>query len=79
MFITPQGDSIPKSFRIAFPCTNNVAEYKALVIGLRMAIKWKIRALHVYGDSQLVINQVNDDYDTKDGKLMPYKRMVDNF
>jgi ribonuclease HI len=56
-----------------------VAKYEALVIGLRMTIKWKIKTLHVYGDSQLVINQVNDDYDTKDEKLMPYKRMVDSF
>lgn len=45
LFITPQGGSIPKSFRIDFPCTNNVAEYEALVTRLRMAIKWKIRTL----------------------------------
>lgn len=71
LFITPQGDSIPKSFCIAFPCTNNDAEYEALVIGLKMAIKWKIKTLQVYRDSLLVINQVNDEYDTKDKKLMP--------
>lgn len=70
MFIIPQGDSIHKSFRIAFPYTNNVAEYEELVTGLRMAIKWKIKTLHVYGDSQLVINQVNDEYDTIDENLM---------
>ena len=79
LFITPQGDSIPKSFRIAFPCTNNMAEYEALVTGLRMAVKWKIKNLQVYGDSQLVIRQVNDDYETKDEKLAPYKRMADSF
>lgn len=43
LFITPQGDSIPKSFRIAFMCTNNMAEYEALLIGLWMEIKWKIK------------------------------------
>lgn len=35
--------------------------------------------LHVFGDSPLVIRQANDDYQTKDEKLMPYKKMVDNF
>lgn len=62
LFITPQGDSIPKSFRIAFSCTNNMAKYEALLTGLRMAINLKIKYLQVYGDSQLVIKQVNDDY-----------------
>lgn len=28
--------------------------------------------MQVFGDSQLVIFQVNDDYETKDEKLMPY-------
>lgn len=78
LFITFQGDSIPKSFHIAFPCTNNFVEYEALLIGLRRAVQWKIKEL-VFGDSQLVINQFNDDYDTKDEKMIPYKCMVDSF
>lgn len=36
------------------------------------------RILQVYGDSQLVIRQVNDNYQTKDDRLLPYKRMVDD-
>lgn len=76
LFITPQGDVIPKSFRINFPCTNNMAEYEALLIGLRKVVQWKIQELQVYGDSQLIVNQVNDDYNTKDEKLMPYKKLV---
>lgn len=38
LFITPQGDSIPNSFIINCPCTNNIAEYKALIIGLRTVV-----------------------------------------
>lgn len=56
LFITLQGDSIPKSFRINFQCTNNIAEYEALHIGLRIAIHWRIQELQVYGDSQLIVN-----------------------
>ena len=73
MFITPQGDIISKSYRITFHCTNNIAKYEALIIGLKIAIQWNIQHLQVFGDSQLVIHQVNDDYETKDDKLMPYK------
>jgi ribonuclease HI len=79
LFVTPQGYTIPRSYRLLFPCTNNTAEYEALIIGVKMAVEWKIIELQVYGDSQLVINQVNDEYQTKDDKLMPYKRMIDDF
>ncbi|GLJ48088.1 hypothetical protein SUGI_1015310 [Cryptomeria japonica] len=73
LFITPKGHTIPRSYRLMFPCTNNVAEYEALVIGVKMAVEWKIIELMVYGDSQLVVNQINNDYQTKDDKLLPYK------
>lgn len=78
LFITPQGDSIPKSYHLSFPCTNNIAEYEALTTGLRIAVQWKIQELRVFGDSQLVIRQATDDYQTKDEKLMPYKQLVDD-
>jgi len=35
-------------------------------------------ALKVYGDSQLIINQVNGEYQTKDDKLTPYKKVVES-
>lgn len=44
-----------------------------------MVVEQRIVELRVYGDSQLVINQINNEYQTKDDNLMPYKRMVDDF
>lgn len=38
MFITPQGDIIPKSYMIAFHYTNNIAEYEALIKALKIVI-----------------------------------------
>lgn len=49
-----------------------------MVTGIKMAIEWNITQLQVFGNSQLVINQINDDYQTKDEKVMPYKKMVDD-
>lgn len=43
-----------------------------------MSLEWKIIELHVYGDSELNINYMNDDYQTKDDKVIPYKIMVDD-
>ena len=78
MFITPQGDVIPKSYQIAFNCTNNIAKYEALIIGLKLVVQQNVQHLKVYGDSQLVIQQVNDEYEMKYDKLIPYKQM-ENF
>ena len=47
-----------------------------MITRLKLAIQWNIQNLQVFGDSQLVIHQVNDDYETKDDKLMPYKQMT---
>jgi hypothetical protein len=77
LLVTPQGDYILKYFKLQFWCTNNIAEYEALVAGLKITIKWNIMELQVYGDSQLIINQALDEYQTKDDKLLPYKDLVD--
>ena len=79
LFVTPQGCTIPKSYKLLFPCTNNMVEYEALMLGLKWVVQWKIIELDVFGDSQLIINKINDEYQTKDDKLFSYKRMVDDF
>ena len=42
-------------------CYNNEVEYEALLHGLRVAVSLDIKPLLVYGDSSVVINQVNKD------------------
>jgi ribonuclease HI len=69
---------LPKAYKILFPCTNNITKYEALINGTKIATEWRVDQLDVFGDSQLVINQVNDMYQTKDEKLVPYKCMVDD-
>ena len=54
-----------------FPCTNNIIEYEALIHGMKIIIEWGVDELKIFGDSQLVINQVNDIYQMKDEKLVP--------
>lgn len=55
LLLMPQGDLIPKVFKIGFPCTNNIVEYKALTSGLKLATQWNIQYLSIFWDSQLVI------------------------
>ena len=42
--------------------TNNTIEYEGLLAGLRIAAELGIKKLVIRGDSQLVVRQVNKDY-----------------
>jgi ribonuclease HI len=44
------------SYKLAFECTNNVAEYEALIQGLKVLKELGIERIAVCGDSELVIN-----------------------
>ena len=52
--------------------TNNVAEYHALVLGLKQSLSCGVRNLIVYGDSLLVINQVTGKFKVNSHKLNKY-------
>nr|XP_016451706.1 PREDICTED: uncharacterized protein LOC107776337 [Nicotiana tabacum] len=43
--------------KTSFPCTNNMAEYEACILGLRMAVDMNIQELLVICDSDLLIHQ----------------------
>ena len=44
--------------KLEFECTNNVAEYEALVQGLRKAIDMGAKAIECVGDSEIIVKQV---------------------
>ena len=54
--------------------TNNQAEYRGLILGLEKALEMGIKHLNVYGDSQLVINQVTGEYNCRNTGLIPLQR-----
>ncbi|XP_070015160.1 uncharacterized protein [Nicotiana sylvestris] len=45
------------SAKLKFPCTNNMAEYEACILGLKMAIDMNVQELLLIGDSDLLIHQ----------------------
>lgn len=53
--------------------TNNIAEYAGVTNGLRYlkSINWTGK-VDIYGDSQLVIRQLNGEYKVKKDTLIPY-------
>ena len=49
--------------------THNTAEWQALILGLRLALKHGERHVVVKGDSMLVVKQINREWTTKNAAL----------
>jgi ribonuclease HI len=56
--------------------TNNVAEYRALLLGIELARALGAGRLELIGDSQLIVRQVKGDYKVKDETLRDLHREV---
>ena len=73
---SPTGDIVQCVLQIMYTDSNNAAEYEALLHGLWMAVSMGIKRLEVRGDSNLVISQINGDFDAKDPKMAAYRNAV---
>ena len=58
--------------------TNNQSEYSALILGLKEVLSRDIKRLYVFGDSQLVINQITGVYKVKNNLLQELYQEVQN-
>ena len=58
---SPKGDRLRYALQIHFAASNNVAEYEALVHGLRLAKELGIWHILCYGDSDLVVQQCSGE------------------
>jgi ribonuclease HI len=63
LLISPTGEQLKYVLQIFWKVSNNETEYEALLHGLRLAASLGIKRLLVYGDSAVVINQVNKSWD----------------
>ena len=60
LLISPQGTHIPFFGRLNFPATNNAIEYEACIMGLQAPLGLGVKELEVYGDSALIISQIQN-------------------
>lgn len=63
--------------------TNNVAEWRALILALRRARELGVTHVRVFGDSQLVLRQVEGTYKVRQAELKPLaeeaRALLDSF
>ncbi|XP_019244562.1 PREDICTED: uncharacterized protein LOC109224436 [Nicotiana attenuata] len=76
VLVSESGQHYPISAKHRFPCTNNMAEYEACILGLKMAVDINIQELLVIGDSDLLIHQVQGEWNTKNTKILSYLHCV---
>ena len=76
MLVSPDNERYYAAFRFNFSCTNNTTEYEGLIQGLEWARKCGIKCLRVYGDSELVVNQIRCLNAAKNDILKSYRHCV---
>jgi ribonuclease HI len=68
---TPEGETVQQLSEAIGEATNNVAEYRALLRGLKAARALGAREVEVVGDSELVARQLSGDYRVRHAALRP--------
>jgi ribonuclease HI len=73
---TPDGEVVDEAAERLGHATNNVAEYRGLLLGLERARALRATEVEVVNDSELVAHQVNGRYRVKHPDLIPLHRAV---
>jgi ribonuclease HI len=73
---TPDGEVIAERHEYIGEATNNVAEYRALLLGLELARELGAREVDVVNDSELVARQIGGQYKVKHAGLRPFYELA---
>jgi ribonuclease HI len=73
---TPDGEVLEERSERIGKATNNVAEYRAVLLGIERAKALGASELELVGDSELIVRQVLGDYRVKDAGLRPLHAQV---
>jgi ribonuclease HI len=76
LFISPTNEQLRYVLRIYFHASNNAAEYEVCLHGMRIVVKLGVKRLYIYGNSALIINQLNKDWDTTSEKMDAYCKEI---
>ena len=72
VYISPHGTVFEASCRLDYLCTNNEAEYEALLFGLEILVDAGVTHVEAYGDSLLIVQQVAKICQCNSGSLNIY-------
>jgi len=69
VFLTVKGKFIAEHKECIGICTNNQAEYRAVIRALELGTKYCRRKVSIFSDSELIVNQLSGTYAIKDEKM----------
>ena len=72
ILVIPEGHRMNYALKFGFKASNNEAKYEALIAGLELAKEMKVESLDIFSDSQLVVCQINDEYQAREKKMAAY-------
>ncbi|XP_073108371.1 uncharacterized protein [Elaeis guineensis] len=72
----PNRVAVEYTLRFNFSTTNNMAKYEAHIIGLKITKELDADEVKVFSDSQLIVSQVQDEYEAKDLTMSRYLQKI---
>ena len=73
---SPTEEKIEQAIRLGFSASNNELEYEAILTGIELATTVSTDNLLIRSDSQLVVGQVNEEYESRDPRMTKYVSLV---
>jgi len=72
LLITLKGSHMPLAIKLNFEATDNMDKYEACIVGMEALRELGVKEAKVFGDSTLVIAQMQKLWKVKDEHLKPY-------
>ena len=76
LFKFPIGERIEQAIQLGFNASNNESEYETLLSGIELVASVSVDKLLVQSDSQLVVGQVNEEFESQDPQMEKYVSRV---
>ncbi|XP_065621104.1 uncharacterized protein LOC136063966 [Quercus suber] len=78
LLITPEGSHMPLAIKLNFEATNNMAKYEACIARMEALQELGVKEAKVFGDSTLVIAQMQKLWKVKEEHLKPYQQYLED-
>ena len=76
VIISPEKIIIEKFLKLGFSATNNEAKYEALLVGMTMVQRMGGKAVKMFSDSRLIVDQVGGELEARDLRMQEYLNQV---
>ena len=73
---SPTGEQLEQAILLEFPVSNKEAEYEAILAGLNLFLTLSTSKIEICNDSQLVVGQIQREYEAKDERMARYLSKV---